>query len=422
MPILYITTITLASALNLDVVTWIVLLVCVLLALIHHKKLRRDNFTLSDNIRQQGDVIDENMEYEMILKVMHLATWSIELPSKLLHIHYDYRQTSDSHGITEGLEFTQSQKNVHPDDRAKVAKSLDDICSGMTNSYQIEYRILLPDGSGKFYWEESFAIVSELDDNGHPKRIVGATHRIDDRKNMEQALVDSRLKAEESSRMKSRFMASMSHEIRTPLNSMSGYAQVLQNSSLTEQERQDCLRRIIESSNMLAEKLNSLVDVADSEAGKDKIRKASVNVNLLIRSVANNYASKNSNSAISVRSYTDSDECIIISDIMALNNVLKHFMTNAMKFTRSGIITVGYDSPRNGKIRIWVQDTGLGIAKGDQERIFQPFVKLDEFADGVGLGLSVCKNIAFNLDGRVGVESSVGVGSTFWIEIPTNQE
>jgi signal transduction histidine kinase len=101
-----------------------------------------------------------------------------------------------------------------------------------------------------------------------------------------------------------------------------------------------------------------------------------------------------------------------------LSTIAKHLISNAMKFTQQGSIIVGYDSPVDGRVCFWVKDTGKGIPAADQERIFERFVKLDEYIPGTGLGLSVAKSHALSLNGTIGVESKVGEGSTFWVELP----
>jgi signal transduction histidine kinase len=97
---------------------------------------------------------------------------------------------------------------------------------------------------------------------------------------------------------------------------------------------------------------------------------------------------------------------------------MEHLVSNAVKFTDKGNIVIGYDPVKNSRIRLWVKDTGKGIAPENQERVFERFFKVDEFIPGAGLGLSVCRTMAFSLGGNVGVESKLGEGSTFWIEIP----
>ena len=108
----------------------------------------------------------------------------------------------------------------------------------------------------------------------------------------------------------------------------------------------------------------------------------------------------------------------VTTDLNRLQEAVNHLIGNAVKFTEKGSITVGYDLPRDKKIRIWVKDTGKGIADDLQERVFERFFKVDEFVPGAGLGLSICRTMAQSMGGQAGVTSKLGEGSTFWIEIP----
>jgi signal transduction histidine kinase len=112
------------------------------------------------------------------------------------------------------------------------------------------------------------------------------------------------------------------------------------------------------------------------------------------------------------------DALTITTDLARLNEIMKHLLQNATKFTQAGSITVGYDQPVDGRIIIWVRDTGKGIAEENLERIFERFYKVDEFIPCAGLGLSLCRVMAFSLGGNVTVESKLGEGSTFKVELP----
>ena len=108
----------------------------------------------------------------------------------------------------------------------------------------------------------------------------------------------------------------------------------------------------------------------------------------------------------------------ITSDMTRLLESVDHILSNAVKFTSRGSITVGYDAVKDHRLRIWIRDTGKGIAPENHERVFERFFKVDEFIPGAGLGLSISRVMAFSLGGNVGLESALGKGSTFWVEIP----
>jgi signal transduction histidine kinase len=111
---------------------------------------------------------------------------------------------------------------------------------------------------------------------------------------------------------------------------------------------------------------------------------------------------------------------MVTTDVTKLREVIDNLMQNAVKFTQKGRIILGFDLLQGDHVRIWVKDTGKGIAEADQQKIFERFVKLDEYIPGTGLGLSVAKSHAGSLGGAIGVESRLGEGSTFWLDLPLN--
>jgi len=253
----------------------------------------------------------------------------------------------------------------------------------------------------------------ERDENGMPLKIVGTSQRIDERKEMEASLVVARNKAEESDRLKTAFLANMGHEIRTPLNAIVGFADLLPVVE-SEEDRQQLIREIQTNNHKLLRIIDGLVSMSKIEAGAKSLMMAKVDVNQLLQQMAATYQPT---TILELTTECPLEQLLIQTDREKLLEILDNLTQNALKFTETGGVTLGYDV-RGDHVRIWVKDTGKGIPAEDQERIFERFVKLDEYIPGTGLGLSVAKSHVLSLNGTIGVESQVGEGSKFWIELP----
>jgi len=232
-----------------------------------------------------------------------------------------------------------------------------------------------------------------------------------------------------ASELKSHFLSNMSHEFRTPLNSISALSQILldrlDGELSTEQEKQ--VRFIRSSAQDLMDLVNDLLDLAKVEAGKVTIRPSEFDVNTLfsaLRGMLRPLLAQNS----SVRlQFEDPEENIkIYSDEGKVSQILRNFISNALKFTERGEVRVSVKRVHDGNVSFSVADTGIGIAEEDQERIFQEWTqvegKLQKVAKGSGLGLPLSRKLAQLLGGNVHVQSEVGVGSTFTVMIPISFE
>ena len=237
--------------------------------------------------------------------------------------------------------------------------------------------------------------------------------RIDNRKEMESALILARNRAEESDRLKSAFLANMGHEIRTPLNAIVGFADLLSVVN-SDEDRQQLIQEIQNNNQKLLHIINGLVSMSEIEAGARSLSVNAVDLNAIFREMQERFQP---NTDVPISLCMPETELLVHSDKDALSNIIEHYMQNAVKFTMSGSITLGYDL-EGEQVRIWVKDTGRGVAETDQERIFERFVKIDEYVPGTGLGLSVVKSHASHLGGTVGVESELGKGSRFWVLLP----
>ena len=394
------------------IVTWVLLVALLLVSVILIVWQYRKGKELAYEISQLGKIQKNNVEYDFVLKSMRLSTWHIDPKTREIIFDQDFRDQSDTFVPSMGKELVDAMPEQ---DRLRVMKALEDLCQGRREEAHEEYQIIQPH-SKKTYWSESYAIVAEHDIDGMPTRIVGTSKRIDNRKALEQELVDARNRAEESDRLKTAFIANMSHEIRTPLNAIVGFTSVLSDVQ-DAAERQQLLDLVYENTQKLLVIIDDVVNISKIEAGKEELVMSNFDLNLVLQDQIEHF-SKDLKPDVLMRKQFASDQQFITTDMNRLLEVVKHLLSNAVKFTAQGEIVVGYDAPSSGRIRIWIRDTGKGIAPENLERVFERFFKVDEFIPGAGLGLSICRVLAYSLGGSVNVESKIGEGSTFSFEFP----
>ena len=372
----------------------------------------RSGRKLKHELIELEKVRQNNIEFEFILKAMKIAVWRYEPQTKTFVIESDYRDGNDNYVPGGDDMLNNFFSDIFPAHVDRVSKGFNDICEGRSDFYHQEYQITNPI-SGNSFWEESYATIVERDMDGIPTKIVGTTQRIDERKTMEASLVAARNKAEESDRLKTAFLANMGHEIRTPLNAIVGFADLLPMVQ-SDEDRNQLIVEIQENNRKLLRVIDGLVSMSQIEAGAKSLLMGKVDLNQLLQEVADKYQ-PTANLPINV-------ECplprlMIQTDRERLVEILDHLVQNAVKFTTEGEITLHYEVQGN-QVRVSVKDTGKGVDKADQKRIFERFVKVDEFIPGTGLGLSVVASHVKNLGGTVGVESSLGAGSDFWFILP----
>ena len=223
--------------------------------------------------------------------------------------------------------------------------------------------------------------------------------------------------AADSVKLKSGFMASMTHELRTPLNAIVGFTGVLE--ALGDStERAEYVRIIRNSSDMLQRLINDIIEVSSMTEGSITIKKEKVNFAAAFEDICMTLEQRVQEPGVTFIKENPYESFMTSLDIERIQQVLTNFVANAVKFTREGHIKVGYRYEREG-LYLYCEDTGAGIPKEKQKMIFERFVKLDEFVQGTGMGLAICKSIAESCQGEIGVISEgTDKGSTFWVWIP----
>ena len=374
---------------------------------------RRTGKRLKGELEELDKIRRGNVEYDFILKAMKIAVWRYDPESRTFAFEKDYRDGLNNYVPATDENFQETLTAISPADVGHVNSAFNDMCEGRTDFYHQEYQVV-DKSIGVSYWEESYATIVDRNADGKPTKIIGTSQRIDERKELEASLVAARNKAEESDRLKTAFLANMGHEIRTPLNAIVGFADLLPVVQ-GEEERNQLISEIQSNNQKLLRIIDGLVSMSKIEAGAKSLLMAHVDLNQLLQQMVDTYQ-PTTNVPISLKCARERLQ--IESDRDKLFEIIDNLVQNAVKFTTEGSICIGYDLMDDNYVHIWVSDTGRGIATADQERIFERFIKLDEYIPGTGLGLSVAKSHVQSLGGKIGVESKVGHGSTFWVNLP----
>ena len=227
-------------------------------------------------------------------------------------------------------------------------------------------------------------------------------------------------RANDSGRLKSVFMANMTHEIRTPLNSIVGFSDVLPMLSTTE-EKQEIIRVIMNNCDMLMRLINDILAISAVDDSGIKIVPRKVDFAKSFDDICESLKTRIQEPGVTFIKDNPYTTFVTRIDNGRMQQVITNFVTNAVKYTHQGHIKVGYRY-EDKNLYIYCEDTGAGIKKEDQAKIFERFVKLNDFVQGTGLGLSICKAIADGCHGQIGVESEGdGSGSTFWMKVPCEE-
>ena len=324
---------------------------------------------------------------------------------------YAIKQWYENMGEKDGTPLSQIigiYSYIHPNDAGYINSFFEEVKQGKAHHFRREVRVKSGDG-----WKWICANITRNPQSVDPNKpeMICINYDITE-------LKDSQLKrerAEELDRLKSAFLANMSHEIRTPLNAIVGFSQLLAETDDPE-ERHEFVEIIDSNNRMLLQLISDILDLAKIESGTMDLKFADMNVKEVINEIVTSFRIKMPDN-VALIAPQDSPECQIYSDRMRLTQVISNFLNNAIKYTSEGCITLAYEIIGD-EIKFSVTDTGDGIRQEIQAHIFDRFYKGNTFKQGTGLGLSICETIVNRLGGRIGVNSELGKGSTFWFTHP----
>ncbi|BEI56468.1 MULTISPECIES: hybrid sensor histidine kinase/response regulator [Butyricimonas] len=306
--------------------------------------------------------------------------------------------------------------SIYPDDRGIFEAIYNNLLAGESCKIGLELRLDLLN-TGEYKWVDLKGVAQEFDERGKVTKVLGFIADIQKRRDDEQALIEAKQRAEESDRLKSAFLANVSHEIRTPLNAIVGFSEVIAHTE-GECEREEYLDIVKANSNLLLHLINDILDLSRIESGKMEFIDENIQMDELCEELRQMHQMRIKND-VKVIFERPAVSLTIVSDSHRLRQLYSNLISNAIKYTEKGSITLGYKLKGN-MMEGYVRDTGSGIPVEKLNNVFGRFEKLDLLKQGFGLGLSICKSILDKMGGKIWVESELGVGSCFYFSIPYN--
>ncbi len=400
------------------------LLVTAITAALIFNMLRRKRAEMARKL-VEGELRLQQRRLQSILDGTHVGTWEWNVQTGETTFNERWAEI-----VGYRLEELQPvsietwMKFTHPDDLKNSGDLLEKHFAGQMPFYECEVRMRHKDGH--WVWVLDRGRVATWTEDGKPLLMSGTHQDISARKRSEDDLISAKLAAEAANIAKSRFLATMSHEIRTPMNGILGMAQLLLGASMSEAERRDCTRTILNSGRTLLTLLNDILDLSKIEAGKLSLEMSVVDPRQILNETQALFFDNARAKGLRIDSAWSGPACARYrSDPHRLRQMLSNLVNNAIKFTPQGEIrllaTELVDTGPSPLLEFSVTDTGIGIDPGRQDLLFKPFSQVDSSTSrqfgGSGLGLSIVRSLARSMGGDAGVVSESGQGSRFWFRI-----
>lgn len=351
--------------------------------------------------------------FELIGDYAKVGYAHFNILSKQGHAQKSWYKNIGEESGTPLSEIIGTYKSFHPDDRDLILQFFEEVQKG--NADKLSHKIRVFRENGECTWTHVNLFVRKYAPQDKVIELISINYDITDLKQIEEMLVNERDRAEASDRLKSAFLANMSHEIRTPLNAIVGFSSLLASAeNVVEKELYNSL--ISHNNELLLNLINDIIDLSKIEAGYLELHQNWFNLTELLDECVAEYARLLPSGVELLTSYPEHDALVEL-DKLRIKQILNNFLSNALKNTIRGYVEVFYEIDKHC-VRIGVKDTGRGIPQNMLEKIFERFEKVDSFAQGVGLGLSICKSIVDKMNGRIQVYSQLGLGTTFIAELP----
>lgn len=369
--------------------------------------------------KTQKDLRRLKERFELAINSAHIGIWDWHIRNNTLL--WD-NNMFNLYGIQhDGFDFRFESwmQLVHTDDVKCLEEKIKEAIE-THNPFRSEFRINHPKLGVKFI--RIFANVID-DKEGKPVRLIGVNWDITERKALERKLQEAKDRAETSDRLKSAFLANISHEIRTPLHGIIGFAQILKENEIAENDRMQFLNIVIDSGNKLMRIISNIIDISMLDAGQLKIQQQDHNLNTLLKEIYTDFEKIRVAEKREFKFIIESEIGETISmavDDFRFRQIFSNLIDNAFKFTHQGEIKMGCRT-FNGELLCYVKDSGIGVSKEDLLKIFDRFKQVDDsnnrIYSGSGLGLAICKGLLDLMGGRIWAVSKE-TGSEFYFSLP----
>lgn len=322
------------------------------------------------------------------------------------------------------LSLSEFNQRVHPDDLERLNHLRLVFAEQGEDYFDAEYRYL--DRHGEYVWLLSRGRLLARNESGWPQRIAGTHVDITRLKQVQEELRRTSLEAHAASQAKSRFLSSMSHELRTPLNAIHGFAQLIEFETQGKPEmaqEADYAHEIVNASRHLTSLVDDILDLSSIESRRQQLQLQPIEIATLLKSCAELVQPEVQQRQLQLQMMAPAEPSLYVQgDPRRVRQILLNLLSNAIKYNSPrGMIRMGYEV-RAACVRLWVEDTGPGLSGEQLEQLFQPFQRLGRESSnipGTGIGLVLCRELASLMAGEIGVRSEAGMGSRFWLDLPS---
>ena len=356
-------------------------------------------------------VSEQMMQYEnelrYLLKGSMMRVWKSSIQNETIRLYRDLHTFDMKYTFAEFLDGIEESK------RDEALKLIDPRTNGGKSHNST---LLIYDKQSRTKMWYTINSIPEHDDHGNIIGSFGLIHNINNLMETQLKMQKEKERANDSSRLKSTFLANMSHEIRTPLNAIVGFCDILHTIESAE-EKAELLKIIHNNCNNLLQIINDILVLSELDSNGMTINPEECDFAQEFTLLCKSLEQRVSEPSVKFITENPYSSLIVNIDKGRISQVITNFLTNSVKYTHEGHIKLGYIVEDNG-LRIYCEDTGSGIPKDKLEKIFERFFKVNEYIQGAGIGLSICKAIVNKCEGKIGVESEEGKGSTFWIWVP----